>query len=210
MIMKKRQIYILAMIVSFFGMRALDAAPHSPPSWRHNDDDRIQARLLAWSNHGHDSNQEFSISGKDNPELILPFELYRTLIQRAYAHDASVREFARRTYAKRGGQIVNEAFWTRLEAIAKPYIEAGEASRESVQAVRAESDERKRIAIIETLDKHECYARARSLADAREEFGDDAFLRFLYEAVAPDVSLYGDYDTMTNSLRLKQIAGGCE
>jgi hypothetical protein len=56
-----------------------------------------------------------------------------------------------------------------------------------------------------------CRLRARALSAAKAEFGEEAFLRLLYEAVAPEVTLLavGSGPSPEDAARSRYIAGGC-
>lgn len=146
-------------------------------------------------------------SGRRTPELFLPGELFDHLIDGVFApglEHADLQE-SRANYEQWAAALgLGSDFWERLEGAAAPYLtllqKEGRQRLPSRADIAAKGEER-RFQI--------CQARLQALEAARAEFGE-AFLRLLYEGVAPsiqEVSLYSDYQKKAEDLRFQE--GGC-
>jgi hypothetical protein len=122
------------------------------------------------------------IVGRDNPELLLPFEIFRRLIRVGFASDPEVRDVYRQSLEQARREVgLPDDFWVRLEAItsrvrlksAAPQMQAVEMGQEQT--------------VMTPEARVLCSERAAALARARAEFGEDTFDRFLYLGVAPSM-----------------------
>lgn len=125
--------------------------------------------------------EAFVVDGCLNPELLLPAELMDTLTG-MYTMSNAERGDAVRAVASSGARSAarpvlgraprSRAEFQRLNAVLQT---ASRSERERVEARRNE--------VFDTL----CARRADALTAARTLFGETAFDRFLYEAIAPGV-----------------------
>lgn len=152
---------------------------------------------------------EEMLDGSKNPELFLPGELFDILLQRAFApgrESANVSGF-RADYQRWAAALgLGADLWDRLEEASAPYLSFLQS--ESRQGLPSSAD----IPAKEARSQFRtCQARIQALEEAKVEFGEEVFLRLLYEAVAPSVreaSLYpSNHQRMVDELRFQE--GGC-
>jgi hypothetical protein len=153
------------------------------------------------------SPDQHTIDGKIEPELFLPGELFHALLSDAFPDNALQRQEMRSWIEERAAVIgFGSDFWIRLEKVAASYLKLRD--ERNLRALEA-------LARSETFEESEkdslarCRALGKALADAKAEFGDEAFLRLLYEAKAPAMSL-GYSSTEGLSDRLRFMEGGCQ
>jgi hypothetical protein len=149
-----------------------------------------------------------TIEGKTHPELFLPGELFDALLGDAFpSGKLSLADTRRHLDAPAAALGLGRDFWTRLRRVAAPYLDlqrederlALEGARREPSAKRSDSPSH-RTAI--------CRARTDALAAAKAEFGEESFLRFLYEAVAPNLAIsYIPDESSSDGLRF--IEEGC-
>lgn len=188
------------------------------PVWLWTDAERLAARFAPGSAEkraaaspdqrmGHDGpqreipNLDF-VDGRKNPELLLPFELFREMVKlRPYyeeslkragfkeAVDRHVSDFPRLTEERR----------TTIEGL----LERRPRTGPDVQAADAE---------VRLVNERHSIAQCRYVADAfvmvQKDLGPDRskdFLRFLFDNVAPSILNDGP-NTETN---IRRLAGGC-
>jgi hypothetical protein len=122
-----------------------------------------------------------TIDGSKTPELFLPGELFGMLLNRVFPleeESAGLQESRDRIEQRAAALGFGRDLWDRLGRVAAPYLKP------------LHEDNRRRLAT-RTNDirgddmKHFCRLRAQALAAAKVEFGEESFLRLLYEAVAP-------------------------
>lgn len=152
-----------------------------------------------------------TLDGSKTPELYLPGELFWVLIDRGLQQEqgsADLGKFWVRIEGRAAALGFGSDLWDRLEKVAAPYV-ALQRSADRLRFVKQQEDgERKEEA------HRRCVARAQALRAAEAEFGHEAFLRLLYEAVAPDeyqVQILGpepvDYQRHADDARF--LEGGC-
>jgi hypothetical protein len=119
-----------------------------------------------------ESRTEYVIEGRRNPELFLPFELVRGILDSGFDADIERRGRSRALYRHGIAALgMNEAdFWALL-------------------ATSEERARRPHLAKSIDADTAVCRVRVEVLADLRQIFGQDVFDRFLYVTVAPYTSL---------------------
>lgn len=148
------------------------------------------------------------LDGSVLPGALLPSEIFMSLVARVYTPDNAARDEMRREILARSSdpQLNRRDLWSRLASAAAPYL-ALDAQRERVMAEAVAVPEADRPAIYARLPSLEEYCRQGALAldAARREFGREAFDRFLYEAVAPDVEI----GTTLTPAELRIIEDGC-
>lgn len=145
------------------------------------------------------------VEGRLTPELYLPWELFNSLLNRAFPPDGQYGSELRRPIEQRAAAALGfgSDLWDRLATAAGPFLKLQrEEDRlrgtHSAASSLNQGDHRVRL----------CRARADALEAAKQVFGEETFLRFLYEAVAPEVQLtYVVDENLPDQLR--SIEGGC-
>ncbi|HYU31471.1 MAG TPA: hypothetical protein VEW48_04860 [Thermoanaerobaculia bacterium] len=139
------------------------------------------------------------INGGDTPELFTPMELFISLIERGFPADGRDQREGRQTIEARAAALGFGAdFWNRLGRLASPFLELRREDR------RLGMTEQRGAPVSRPEPEVICALRADALAAARREFRDGPFLRLLYEAVAPGVSVPA-FDEPT----IRYWEGGC-
>jgi len=131
------------------------------------------------------------ISGKSHPELLLPTELFQSVIDRGviYNEEQQFRESHAKEVAAAG--LANN-FWDRLEQVSKPFIDDRFEESRLLETAKAEPGQRQKID--ERMAAHHamtCRDRADALRAARNEFGP-ALDIFLYRYVAREMTIFSD------------------
>src|SRR5215203_6795682 len=153
-----------------------------------------------------ESPQRMLIDGRQTPELFLPWELFTSLLADAFPPGAEHAELLRRPIEERAAALgFGRDLWPRLAKVAAPLLKL-ETDQErlgpspSIPTNGYELDAR---------SLHFCRARAQAIAAAKAEFGEDPFLRLLYEALAPQVQF--DYFGVDSGLadHLRFLERGC-
>lgn len=176
------------------------SAPPARPAWEWTLEERVTRR---WSKaleaelreaavaagHSVEDESQRVILGDRHPELLLPWELMNSLAGGAY-HPAR-RDKYRKRWA-RGSEYLGEDFWTRLQAVAGPFFDAGNKLEELQLATdRASGTERPALdAEWSLVNGSICRLRSEALRAARTTFGREQFDRFLYEVVAVGAVIY--------------------
>jgi hypothetical protein len=156
------------------------------------------------------SDQVDFISGRDHPELLLPWELFDHMMTMAYADDPEVRSIfrgAKSSSLTHSGLPVD--FWDRLEAVSVAYLSDGRQIRDLHKKVVTDVAVKRRIAIqTHALENLKCRDRAAAIAAARKDFGE-RFDQFLYTGIAPNMSIaIARLGQITPELE-HEIEGGC-
>lgn len=145
-----------------------------------------------------------SISGRETPELFLPTELFNVLLDRAFPPDGRNQEEGRAAIEEHAAALGFGAdLWRRLGRISSPFLEVRrEHARSAISSKSGMGDERLTIPL--------CQTRAAAMAAAKAEFGEEAFLRLLYEVIAPSLSKTSQIqDKQRLEKSLKWVEGGC-
>lgn len=144
------------------------------------------------------------IKGSRQPELFTGGELFNQLLSTGFAPDPRARAFWRQQYEKAGVPGAPESFWQRLEEVAAPILEIRERERRAIERWKVDGTP-------VTADWElpapatQCQVRARGLAAARQEFTPQRFDRFLYQAVAPHMTVASSM----NQSELEFVEAGC-
>ena len=207
------------------------AAAATKPAWEWTLDERIAKRLdpaeireraLAKEKHlvehGGFKPEEiipvrFTIEGRRDPELFMPFELFGTIF-RCVVEEPDRRDGARLCYLDEIAQSGwdDEFFRQTLQDATVEYKKVQDERLALTR--RAESlstAERRNLNIkAEALQPLECGLRASALQTIRRTFGAEKFDRFLYEKVAPNISISSNFPFGNEEWRLRYIEGGCK
>jgi hypothetical protein len=142
--------------------------------------------------------QNYSIDGSRNPELLLPHELFDSLMT-AFVSDDERRN--RQRDRLRPGILASgfddEVFWAQLRSAASQYIDDHAYPVSESAAPGRGRDSLCRSAFI-------------ALQNARHVFGRDRFDRFLYEVIAPRTWVGSATNVPDPAAELRNVAGGCQ
>ena len=147
------------------------------------------------------------VHGNMNPELLMPSELFGELVSLLFSEKPDTRLGFRALLEDRAQKAGIAAFdWSALETLLAPYelnrrwIEPPASRRQEASAERTRAQPS-----FEDFSRQQCSQRAAALEAARREYGRDRFDRFLYEVVAPMMSISGT----TTAVELRRIEDGC-
>lgn len=114
------------------------------------------------------------IDGSKAPELFLPMELFGLLLNRGFPQGETTEiQVSRGSIEERAVALgFGRDLWERLGKAAAPYLRSLRGM--DGQQLQGEKN-----------DLRLCSLRAQALEAAKIEFGEEAFLRLLYQAVAP-------------------------
>lgn len=151
-----------------------------------------------------------AFDGKTHPELFLPHQVFRTLVDHAFiAPDSSGSAFRRGVAPDLSLYGLPPDFWERLRTVSGDYIRDTSTLNAMMASLRqlhgrARGDAQEALA----LKKIEsCRSRAEALAAARRAFGNEQFDRFLYEVIA--VNMFHVTDELPRAEDLRRAEGGC-
>ena len=142
-----------------------------------------------------------SITGKENPELLLPTELFKNLVELTLvSEDPKFRAHFQEKFRVRAKALnLGEDFFAVLEELSREYVtESARIRKLSGEDPKAGAGAQYASALAQ------CALVTRSLADVRKRYGE-SFDRFLYEAVAPETNVSTDM----NRDRLLFMERGC-
>ena len=151
----------------------------------------------------------YSIDGQQTPELLLPFELFNSLLGSCCSPGGEGMASPRRRIEEGATALgFGSDFWDRLEKAAAPLLSLEREDFRRAMADRSGSKPEIELKMA-SQEIRLCRARANALAAAKAEFGEEPFLRLLYEVIAPSMSIdYIDKEGLPNHLRY--IQGGCK
>jgi hypothetical protein len=150
-----------------------------------------------------------TIRGETHPELFLTLELFDQLLEMGFPSHGIGQQESRRLIEERAVALgFGQDLWDRLERAAAPFLKL--QRREELLARNGSLPSRPADGTkMSSKALHWCRERARAIAAAKAEFGEEPFLRLLYAGVAPGFSVThvvnpGDAD------RLRYVEGGCQ
>jgi hypothetical protein len=140
--------------------------------------------------------QNHSVDGSRTPELLLPHELFESLVAGFAADDAKQKRWRE---ALRPGIVGSgfdeDFFWSTLHSAAGEYVGNG-ASQQRTSAPR------RHFSV--------CRAAFVALENARQVLGSERFDRFLYEVMAPRTRVTTATSAADPAAELRDIAEGCQ
>ncbi len=151
------------------------------------------------------------VEGSQDPELLLPHEVFDQLLTRAFfsrLEDATpAREEISSAARLRG---LGDGFLDDLQELAGPYLQTRSAQKAypAIYGTTPDPEKREVMQEMERAWHAVCRARNEALQAARSRYGEEPFHRFLYEAVAPAMTVRVT-DTASNRERLRFEAQGC-
>ena len=152
------------------------------------------------------------VDGAENPEILLPGELFDRLLALGFSPDPDSRTVWRKilhpTLVSLGFE---ESFWRRLEDVAQQPLGTRSRLHELREQLKQASQIRQAElrAEMESLGGSTCGDRAVALNKAKEVFGAQRFQKLLYQGVAPHTKTVMPADTSWTE-RLRWMEGGCQ
>jgi hypothetical protein len=143
-----------------------------------------------------------SVVGKENPELLLPTELFRTLVSLTLVpEDPKFRaHFQEKFRIRARAANLGEDFLSVLEEYTRDFV------TESARIDKLSKEDAKAGAAAQSISSlAQCALVTGGLDDLRKHYGAETFDRFLYTAVAPETNVSTD---MTRD-RLLSMERGC-
>lgn len=147
-----------------------------------------------------------NIDGAKTPELFLVWELFTFFLERDLPVNGSIHEYDRQRIEQRAAALgFGHDLWTRLEKATAPFNEL----RREARLQPSRFGKSKLGFAMDPEDLLLCRVRAEAIDAAKAEFGEEAFLRLLYEAVAPEHAITG---MLAPGLaeHLRFVEGGCK
>lgn len=202
------------------GAQVSDTTEAKAP-WQWTTSERLQKRLapeevlqrkLAVAPEGPVPDGGYTINGRHDPELFLPWELFNHLVAIAFSGDTISQQIFRVVIERNLAPVeVPPDFWEELEIQASEYIDSITRQRQRAHGMVNSTAPQAR-AILEELAKlqaADCQRRLRALRTAEKHFGRDYLYQVLYQRVAPETtivvpSLHGE------DYRLRFVQGGCD
>lgn len=208
--------YAIGLMAAFCILAPAFAAPARKP-WRFTVEERIalltDPELTRERARRHEQSARVKVvdafDGRTHPELFLPHELFRTLIDHAFLGPARSGDLFRRGFlpeVERHG--LPSDFWKRLQNVSAVYIADAWAEVDLLAAAAQQTESGRKARETLRARQHDlCASRAAALAAARKEFGEETFDRFLYEGIAP--GMFRVEDRVPDANVLRYVAGGC-
>ncbi len=147
------------------------------------------------------------VDGNESPELYLPTELFNQLLNVAFLDlDFLGPERKHRIETRAAALGFKNDLWPRLEAAVSPYLKL---RRTPYRLFGGETElGGKGLFGQPSRELAVCHLQAEALAAAKAEFGERAFLRLLYEAVAPTTRLSYTVNSLSRA-QARFIEEGC-
>jgi hypothetical protein len=185
------------------------------PGWLLSDDERINSRTVSRDVPGRATNLSAAdgyrdaIDGHSNPELFLPYEIFDVLLW-GLSDQPKLQQTAHRLY---DSQLPSfgydaDAFWNKLRSASKSYLDSRQYHlQHGPRTTTILSSSGKSIMI--PVDREVCAARIAALENARLLLGKEAFDRFLYSVVAPQIQISEGGTSSDRASQLRYMARGC-
>lgn len=150
------------------------------------------------------------ISGRDHPELLLPWQLFDNMMTMAFADDPEVRsDFREEMRPALASSGLPPDFWNRLESLSLAYLSDDRQLRDLHKRRVRDASVQRRIALqSHALENLKCRDRAAAIAAARHDLGEK-FDQFLYVGIAPNMSSAVTHLGHITAAREHEIEGGC-
>lgn len=172
----------------------------------------VQERITRAVEEGQLSRQRLDgsvyIDGARNPELLLPWEILQQLTMQGLVAAEPARSGYREMLEDTRQRLdLPESFWSDLEQVTQPFVSSLRA--QVALARQAHFSTAVSLRQLEALQSHDCQLRARALAEARHRFGRELFDKFLYQSVAPTMTIVAEQND-NESYRLSWVEEGCK
>lgn len=198
--------------------QAIAAEPGKKEAWEYSLDERLEMRFgpdtgaeIKPPDAGRsESDKAVSVDGSSHPELLLPFELFRSLLRNAY----NPIELTQELYREKMDPLLHslgfeDGFWDELELIAEDTLTV-DRERRRITKDRSSLSKREQEELSQRVDElyvNYCQDSARILAAATETFGKERLYKLLYQGVAPSVGVTSVGSTPE---QMRFVAGGCQ
>ncbi len=155
----------------------------------------------------------FTIEGRRDPELFMPSELFHSILDGARI--GSDTGDTRKTYKQKilDAGWDEDLFWQTVEEASAEYWKTTNERLALEHAALTQPvalAERRALTIkAESLGIPGCRLRADALQTVRQKLGAEKFDRFLYETIAPTISIGSNLPFANEEWRLRYIEGGC-
>ncbi|MCU1230759.1 MAG: hypothetical protein JWO97_3643 [Acidobacteria bacterium] len=153
------------------------------------------------------------IVGARDPELFMPWELFDDVVRHAYSSDPASRAEIRAQIEQRAKQAnfrLPDGFWAELGRTAKPWIDLGDRVQRAGRQLRLANpiETRELRHDLDQARDEACTVRFNAFNAVREHFGANWIAQFLYETVAPDVTLIRAAGA-DDPVQVLSFEGGC-
>jgi hypothetical protein len=150
------------------------------------------------------------VDGSSNPELILPYQLFERLVRQLYSSGAEAQANPREKVLPEARKYgLGDDLLETLEKVAPGYLAHKRQEKERFERYSTGSPAEKKK--LEQEEKEAglamCAVRKQGLEAARSFFGPEKLDRFLYEVIAPGMSMR--YPDRAWKEQLLYIEGGC-
>lgn len=183
----------------------------SSPPWDLTVDQRIavrgaiQERARATAPLG--QSVHVRIDGALTPEALLPWELFNRLLATAFNDDPQVRNGFRSSYDSVAVALgLGHDLWPTLTQIVEPVQRERNKQRQLAADPQMKASRTELTTALQQRGDRDCRLRRRALSQALSAFGREPFLRFLYQGVAPSLTVITDND---DPLLLRRVEEGC-
>lgn len=149
-----------------------------------------------------------TIDGAKTPELFMVWELFTFFVDQAFPllESDGTNHYRQRIEQRAAALGFGRDMWPRLEKATAPFNDLmHEARRQPSRFGKSRLG-----SPMAPEDLRWCHVRAQAIADAKAEFGEEAFLRLLYEAVAPEEAISGALAPPGLAERYRFMEGGCK
>lgn len=147
------------------------------------------------------------IDGKKTPELFLTSELFDALLRDAFPIEGESSPITRRQLEEKAAALgLGRDFWRRLREISAPYLRLQNEHRRLAMAQHKSAGSQD--SEMRGLSTSMCKARADAIAAAKAQFGEEPFLRLLYEGLAPNLAI-GYVPEQELADQLRAMEEGC-
>jgi len=201
-------------------MPMMQAQPAERPAWDWTTEERLAVRTDAEAARARVEKSERrqrraaqatrpvdTITGKDNPELFLPHQVFEELVHLAFMRGARDGEMLREGFSIEAKPLELPAdFWDRLRTITTIYQSDLRAFSEANKQAWQTKSERDRQIVAQRYDIM-CRSRAEALSEARKAFGRQRFDRFLYGVVVR--GMFSTAFSPVNGELLRRAEEGC-
>lgn len=200
---------VFFLLLAVNGVAFADAPPRLKPVWQWSVEERLTARFdpnaraarLQAARSDRDAPRirpqghtpegletSDSFTGREHPELFLPFEIFASFTRNAYCHDDQVAEVFRRDAYEKGIRMgLPPDFLTTLRRESEELIAIQRREVELSERVGTGGQQGNLMPELLRLRAEQCPLRAKTIRRLREIFGVETFDRFLYTAIAPNL-----------------------
>jgi hypothetical protein len=217
--MRRPTCLVVLLLLAIPGLAAAAKVTFRKPAWQWTLDERLAARFDPAAQarreaahrdvvaHLHLNGPADVVEGKEAPELYLPTELFSHLLRVAFPPPGAGATLPRRAIEERAASLgFTGDLWPRLEIAVAPHLDLQLGSSRLFGPAPALGG--KGLFGKEATQRAQCRHQADALAAAKAEFGEEQFLRLLYEVVAPTVRLSYSVNWMSRA-EARYIEQGC-